>query len=91
MPLTKGSQLKRYEVAAALEIRRGAQCGPACHVKAAVEHGLGSMIDRRVITELIGFLVHHPDVWKSIAVQFSVNLTTTPCTTSISSSSSNCA
>ncbi len=35
------------------------------------------MIDRRVITELIGFLVHHPDVWKTIAVQFSINLTTT--------------
>ncbi len=37
-------------------------------LKAAVENGLGSMIDRRVITELIGFLVHHPEVWKSTAV-----------------------
>jgi Amt family ammonium transporter len=30
-----------------------------------------------VITELIGFLVRHPDVWKTTAVMFSVNLTTT--------------
>jgi EAL domain-containing protein (putative c-di-GMP-specific phosphodiesterase class I) len=35
------------------------------------------MIDRRVITELIGYLVHHPEVWQSTAVMFSVNLTTT--------------
>jgi len=46
-------------------------------LKAAVENGLGSMIDRRVVTELIGYLVRHPDVWKSTAVMFSVNLTTT--------------
>ena len=35
------------------------------------------MIDRRVVTELIGHLVRHPEVWKSTAVMFSVNLTTT--------------
>jgi EAL domain-containing protein (putative c-di-GMP-specific phosphodiesterase class I) len=46
-------------------------------LKAAVEHGLGSMIDRRVITELISYLVHNPEIWKTTAVQFSVNLTTT--------------
>jgi EAL domain-containing protein (putative c-di-GMP-specific phosphodiesterase class I) len=46
-------------------------------LKAAVENGLGSMIDRRVITELISYLVRHPDVWKTNAVMFSVNLTTT--------------
>ena len=37
-------------------------------LKAAVENGLGSMIDRRVVTELIGWLVRHPEVWKSTAV-----------------------
>src|SRR5258707_12306441 len=46
-------------------------------LKAAVENGLGSMIDRRVVTELIGWLVHHPDVWQKRAVLFSVNLTST--------------
>jgi EAL domain-containing protein (putative c-di-GMP-specific phosphodiesterase class I) len=50
---------------------------PHAMLKAAVDNGLGSMIDRRVITELVGWLVHHPDVWQSNAVMFSVNLTAT--------------
>jgi len=77
MPLTKGSQLKRYEVLLRSKSESAPNSAPQAMLKAAVEHGLGSMIDRRVITELIGYLVRHPDVWKSTAVMFSVNLTTT--------------
>jgi EAL domain-containing protein (putative c-di-GMP-specific phosphodiesterase class I) len=77
MPLTKGSQLKRYEVLLRSKSDVAPNAAPHAMLKAAVENGLGSMIDRRVITELIGFLVHHPEVWKSTAVQFSINLTTT--------------
>jgi EAL domain-containing protein (putative c-di-GMP-specific phosphodiesterase class I) len=77
MPLTKGSQLRRYEVLLRSKSDVAPNAAPHAMLKAAVEHGLGSMIDRRVITELIGFLVHHPEVWKSSAVQFSINLTTT--------------
>jgi EAL domain-containing protein (putative c-di-GMP-specific phosphodiesterase class I) len=77
VPLSKGSQTKRYEVL----LRSGAEDAPnsAPHamLKAAVENGLGSMIDRRVLTELIGWLVRHPDIWQSNEVMFSVNLTTT--------------
>jgi EAL domain-containing protein (putative c-di-GMP-specific phosphodiesterase class I) len=75
VPLTKGSQLKRYEVL--LRSKSDDNSAPHAMLKAAVENGLGSMIDRRVITELIGYLIHHPEVWKSTAVLFSVNLTTT--------------
>jgi EAL domain-containing protein (putative c-di-GMP-specific phosphodiesterase class I) len=77
VPLIKGSQLKRYEVLLRSKSESAPNTAPHAMLKAAVENGLGSMIDRRVITELIGYLVHHPDVWKSTAVQFSVNLTTT--------------
>ena len=77
MPLTKGSQLKRYEVLLRSKSDVAPNAAPHAMLKAAVENGLGSMIDRRVITELIGFLVHHPEIWKSTAVQFSINLTTT--------------
>jgi EAL domain-containing protein (putative c-di-GMP-specific phosphodiesterase class I) len=77
VPLTKGSQLKRYEVLLRSKSDGAPNAAPHAMLKAAVENGLGSMIDRRVITELIGFLIHHPDVWKSTAVMFSVNLTTT--------------
>jgi EAL domain-containing protein (putative c-di-GMP-specific phosphodiesterase class I) len=77
VPLTKGSQLKRYEVLLRSKSDASPNAAPHAMLKAAVEHGLGSMIDRRVVTELIGYLVRHPDVWKSTAVMFSVNLTTT--------------
>ena len=77
VPLTKGSQLKRYEVLLRSKSDTAPNAAPQAMLKAAVEHGLGSMIDRRVVTELIGYLVHHPEIWKSTAVLFSVNLTTT--------------
>jgi EAL domain-containing protein (putative c-di-GMP-specific phosphodiesterase class I) len=77
VPLTKGSQLKRYEVLLRSKADDAPNAAPHAMLKAAVENGLGSMIDRRVMTELIGWLVHHPDVWQTHAVMFSVNLTTT--------------
>jgi EAL domain-containing protein (putative c-di-GMP-specific phosphodiesterase class I) len=77
VPLTKGSQLKRYEVLLRSKSDTAPNAAPHAMLKAAVDNGLGSMIDRRVVTELIGHLVHHPEIWKSTAVMFSVNLTTT--------------
>jgi len=77
VPLAKGSQLKRYEVLLRSKSDDAPGAAPQAMLKAAVDNGLGSMIDRRVVTELIGWLVHHPDVWQTNAVMFSVNLTTT--------------
>jgi EAL domain-containing protein (putative c-di-GMP-specific phosphodiesterase class I) len=77
VPLAKGGQLRRYEVLLRSKSDTAPNAAPQAMLKAAVENGLGSMIDRRVLTELIGYLVHHPEIWKTTAVQFSVNLTTT--------------
>ena len=77
VPLTKGSQLRRYEVLLRSKSETAPNAAPQAMLKAAVDNGLGSMIDRRVVTELIGHLIRHPEVWKSTAVMFSVNLTTT--------------
>ena len=77
VPLTKGSQLRRYEILLRSKSDDAPNAAPHAMLKAAVEHGLGSMIDRRVVTELIGWLVHHPQVWQTKAVMFSVNLTRT--------------
>lgn len=77
MPLSKGSQLKRYEVLLRSKSDNAPNVAPQAMLKAAVENGLGSMIDRRVITELIGWLVHHPEVWQANESMFSVNLTKT--------------
>jgi EAL domain-containing protein (putative c-di-GMP-specific phosphodiesterase class I) len=77
VPLTKGSQLKRYEVLLRSKGDDAPNAAPHAMLRAAVDNGLGSMIDRRVVTELIGWLVHHPDVWQATPVMFSVNLTAT--------------
>jgi EAL domain-containing protein (putative c-di-GMP-specific phosphodiesterase class I) len=77
VPLTKGSQLRRYEVLLRSKSDDAPNAAPQAMLKAAVENGLGSMIDRRVLTQLIAWLVHHPDVWRTQAVMFSVNLTST--------------
>jgi EAL domain-containing protein (putative c-di-GMP-specific phosphodiesterase class I) len=77
IPLSKGSQTKRYEVLLRSGSEDSPNAAPHAMLKAAVENGLGSMIDRRVITELIGWLVHHPEAWQATEVMFSVNLTST--------------
>jgi EAL domain-containing protein (putative c-di-GMP-specific phosphodiesterase class I) len=77
VPLSKGTQLKRYEVLLRSGSEDAPNAAPHAMLKAAVEHGLGSMIDRRVITELIGWLVRHPQAWHPNEIMFSVNLTTT--------------
>jgi EAL domain-containing protein (putative c-di-GMP-specific phosphodiesterase class I) len=66
--LTKGSQLRRYEVLLRSKSEDAPNAAPQAMLKAAVESGLGSMIDRRVLTQLIAWLVHHPEVWKTQAV-----------------------
>lgn len=77
VPLTKGSQLRRYEVLLRSKAEDAPNSAPQAMIKAAIENGLGSMIDRRVVTELVGWLVRHPEAWQQHAVMFSVNLTTT--------------
>jgi EAL domain-containing protein (putative c-di-GMP-specific phosphodiesterase class I) len=77
VPLTKGSRLKRYEVLLRSGGDDAPDCAPVAMLKAAVENGLGSLIDRRVLTELIAWLVRHPALWQDEAIMFSVNLTQT--------------
>ncbi len=77
VPLVRGSQLTRYEVLMRSGDPGGPNAAPAAMIKSAVEHGFGSMLDRRVITDLIGWLVRHPQIWRDGSAQFSVNLTAT--------------
>ena len=77
VPLTKGGKFKRYEVLLRFKSAAAPNSTPHAMLKAAVDHGLGSMIDRRVVGELIAWLTHHPQVWQDDGAQFSVNLTDT--------------
>jgi len=77
MPLVKGGGSRRFEVL--LRSRADPLTNEAPHalLHAAVAHGLGSMIDRRVVTELVSWLVRHPHAWRDVGATFSVNLTKT--------------
>jgi len=77
MPLAKGTQLQRFEVLLRSKSSDAPNSAPQAMLKAAVEHGLGSMIDRRVLTELMGWLVRNKKVWQANGALFSVNLTAT--------------
>jgi EAL domain-containing protein (putative c-di-GMP-specific phosphodiesterase class I) len=77
VPLSKGSQMKRYEVLLRSGSEDSPNTAPHAMLKAAVENGLGSMVDRRVIAELISWLVRHPSTWQTSETMFSVNLTST--------------
>jgi Amt family ammonium transporter len=77
VPLTKGTELDRYEVLLRSSAEGAPNAAPHAMLKAAVDNGLGSMVDRRVLTDLIAWLARHPDAWKNRASMFSVNLTST--------------
>ena len=77
MPLAKGGQLRRYEVLLRSGSEESPSAAPHAMLKAAVDNGLGSMIDRRVLTELISWLIRHPETCQADEVMFSVNLTVT--------------
>ena len=77
IPLTKGSSLRRYEVLLRSRSDSAPNEAPQAMLKAAVENGLGSMIDRRVLTELAAWLMRHQSAWRENGVMFSVNLTRT--------------
>jgi len=77
VPLSRGGSVQRYEIL----LRNGAStdrnAAPEAMLKSAVDSGLGSMIDRRVLTELIGWLIRHPGIWQDGHSRFTMNLTAT--------------
>lgn len=77
VPLAKGSPLRRYEVLLRSASPDAPNAAPQEMLKAAVECGLGSMVDRRVVTQLVGWLARHPQAWSDEPIMLSVNLTAT--------------
>ncbi len=77
IPLSKGGRLRRYEVLLRSGSEAAPNAAPHAMLKTAVDNGLGSVIDRRVLSELIGWLIRHPESCQADEVMFSVNLTVT--------------
>ena len=71
--LRKAEGVRRYEVLLRHMVD-GEEQSPERVMQTAANHGLASMIDRRVIGELISWLHRNPSVWKKDPPSFSVNL-----------------
>ena len=71
--LRKAEGVRRFEVLLRHMVD-GEETSPERVMQTAANHGLASMIDRRVIGELIAWLHRNPTVWKKDPPAFSVNL-----------------
>ncbi len=71
--LRKAEGIRRFEVLLRHMVD-GVEQTPERVMQTAANHGLSSMIDRKVIGELIGWLHRNPTLWKREPPTFSVNL-----------------
>lgn len=71
--LRKAEGVRRFEVLLR-HVVDGEEQSPERVMQTAAKHGLASMIDRKVMGELIGWLHRNPAVWKKDPPAFSVNL-----------------
>lgn len=79
-PLHPDARIRRYEVLLRRNTRNAPHAAPEALLRNAEAMGLGSIIDRRVITALVAWLRSHGTVWASEPSQFSVNLSITSLT-----------
>ena len=76
-PARPGTRIRRFEVLLRSPASKDANSAPQQMLARAARDGLGSTIDRRVLTDLLGWLVRHRHVWDVQPVMFSVNLSAT--------------
>lgn len=76
-PMIPGSRIRRFEILLRTGSEHGRSRAPTAMIDAATKHGLGSVVDRRVITDLVVWLARNPEVWRADPINVSVNLSPT--------------
>ncbi len=76
-PLVEGNRIRRYEILLRTGSEHGRSKAPTAMIEAAARHGLGSVVDRRVITDLVIWLARNPEAWRTDPINVSVNLSPT--------------
>ncbi len=76
-PIFEGSRIRRYEILLRTGSEHGRSKAPTAMIEMASKHGLGSVVDRRVITDLVVWLAQNPEVWRTDPISVSVNLSPT--------------
>ena len=77
MPMTYSRAPARYEVLLRCDSEGSPGEAPHDLIRAAIDHGLGSVIDRRVLVYLTGWLRRHQEPLVAEGAMLSVNLTAT--------------
>ena len=73
-PIQIGTRVKRYEVLMRATGAEPTESAPESLIQGAAEAGLSSILDRRVIAELMPWLRARSSVWTGEPTQFSVNV-----------------
>ena len=76
-PMVEGNRIRRFEILLRTESEHGRAKAPTAMIEAAAKHGLGSVVDRRVITDLVVWLARNPEAWRTDPINVSVNLSPT--------------
>jgi EAL domain-containing protein (putative c-di-GMP-specific phosphodiesterase class I) len=74
-PIQPGIRIRRHEILMRDAGQADSSVAPQELIRSAVSHGLGTVLDRRVLGELVSWLIQHREIWSDEATQFSVNLT----------------
>jgi len=76
-PVSEGSRIRRYEILLRTGSDHGRTQAPVAMLEAATKKGLGSVVDRRVVTDLIVWLTRSAAVWRVKPISVTVNLSST--------------
>ena len=76
-PVLQGSRIRRYEILLRTGTGHGLSQAPVAMLEAATKKGLGSVVDRRVVTDLIVWLARSVDLWRTNPIAVTVNLSAT--------------
>jgi EAL domain-containing protein (putative c-di-GMP-specific phosphodiesterase class I) len=76
-PLTDASRIPRYEILLRTGSEHGRTQAPVAMLEAAARKGLGSVLDRRVITDLVVWLSRSTEAWSANPISVTVNLSST--------------
>ena len=72
-----GARIRRYEVYMRLEGVDGVHAAPDELLRDAEQRCLGTVLDRRVLRDLVVWLCQRAEVWRAEPAQFSINLSGT--------------
>jgi len=73
-PLAEGRRTERFEVLLRTDSEQGRKEAPLSVLQKAVDGGVGSLLDRRIITDLLAWLVANEGAWRTNRKAFTVNL-----------------